>query len=355
MLLLCLLDWGALDRTLFAPRPAQVVLAEGDQLAKYLASQPGHFRVYSPSYSLPQQTAAYYHVELADGVDPLQLQSYVSFMQSASGVPSNGYSVTLPPFAEPAEARPSTSSGGVPTAEPAEARPSTSSGDAPTAEPVEAGSVEAPPSTSSGGVPTAEPAEARPSTSSGSDPARANAAYRPDPRLLGLLNVRYVAAEFDLPVEGLVLRSRWGETRLYENLAARPRAWIRLESGKPVGLPVGLDEEDNYEDWRWLPNSIEGYVEGPGLLILSEMMYPGWRATIDGRPVQIETDHGLLRTVLLQAGRQYFRMYYQPDSVLSGLAICVDTLILLAILFGIKRRGRRQGRSGGAKGLVSQA
>jgi hypothetical protein len=81
------------------PRPVQSVLSEGKEAAEHLSNAPGQFRVYSPSYSLPQQTAAIYSLQLADGVDPLQLAAYVRFMEKATGVPSLGYSVTLPPFA----------------------------------------------------------------------------------------------------------------------------------------------------------------------------------------------------------------------------------------------------------------
>ncbi len=52
------------------------VLAQGAEPVQYLSEQSGLFRVYSPSYDLPQQTAAFYKLQLADGIDPLQLQSY---------------------------------------------------------------------------------------------------------------------------------------------------------------------------------------------------------------------------------------------------------------------------------------
>jgi len=90
LLIICLIDWGALDRTLFWPRSTQQVLSEGEPLAEYLQYSARHeagFRLYSPSYSMPQQTAARYRLQLADGVDPLQLQSYVELMQLATGVP----------------------------------------------------------------------------------------------------------------------------------------------------------------------------------------------------------------------------------------------------------------------------
>jgi hypothetical protein len=98
VLALCLLDLWGVDLSLFTTRPVATVLAESEQVASYLSKEPGDFRVYSPSYSLPQQTSAFYGLEMASGVDPLQLQSYADFMEASSGVQQNGYSVVLPPL-----------------------------------------------------------------------------------------------------------------------------------------------------------------------------------------------------------------------------------------------------------------
>lgn len=58
----------------------------------------GQRRIFSPSYSLPQQALPLCQVELADGVNPLQLTSYRDVMAAATGFGADGYSVTLPPF-----------------------------------------------------------------------------------------------------------------------------------------------------------------------------------------------------------------------------------------------------------------
>ena len=70
-------------------RSSQEVLSQGGEVAAYLKENSDHsyFRVYSPSYSLPQQTAAADQLQLADGVDPLQLASYWSFMLTAIRCP----------------------------------------------------------------------------------------------------------------------------------------------------------------------------------------------------------------------------------------------------------------------------
>jgi hypothetical protein len=99
LILLSIIDLGGVDRTLFQYRPSSTILSEGVEFADILDdSRTFTFRVYSPSYSLPQQTAALHGWQLADGVDPLQLESYSRYMEEASGVPNLTYSVTLPPF-----------------------------------------------------------------------------------------------------------------------------------------------------------------------------------------------------------------------------------------------------------------
>ena len=79
-------------------RPEQQVFAEGVDIATFLKSQSGDFRVYSPSYSLPEQTAVRFGIQQVDGINPLMLMSYVDFMESATGIPIRHYSVTMPDF-----------------------------------------------------------------------------------------------------------------------------------------------------------------------------------------------------------------------------------------------------------------
>jgi hypothetical protein len=102
---IALADLLVTDAGLVRFRSPQSVLSEGSQFAETIALDSHVIRVYSPSYSIPQQTAAQYGFELADGVDPLQLQTYADFMQGASGVANDGYSVSLPPLSgDPAQA-----------------------------------------------------------------------------------------------------------------------------------------------------------------------------------------------------------------------------------------------------------
>ncbi len=78
-------------------QPMDDKLSERSEVAQHVADLQGE-RIFSPSYSIPQQTAARFGLELADGVNPLQLQSYQAFLAAAVGFSSQDYSVSLPPY-----------------------------------------------------------------------------------------------------------------------------------------------------------------------------------------------------------------------------------------------------------------
>ena len=205
-------------------------------VAAWLANQPRPFRVYSPSYSLPQQVAQRAGLELADGVDPMQVASYSRLMQTASGSRASGYSVTIPSF-------------------PPESNVATALRDA-----------------------------------------------TPDARLLGKLNVRYVAAEFPIRVEGLVERAHIGPTFVYENQFAMPRAFVGETAARIVTL---------------IADRVVVEADGPGRLTLSQITYPGWRATVDGSPASILSVDGLM-TVSLGAGQHVVEFVFDPWTVKVG-------------------------------------
>ena len=81
--------------------------ADHADVATWLAAraQPGTFRVYSPSYSLPQHVAQPAGLELADGVDPMQIASYARLTAAATGTGASGYSVTIPSFPPESDVR----------------------------------------------------------------------------------------------------------------------------------------------------------------------------------------------------------------------------------------------------------
>ena len=314
VLALALADLWVVGFTLYRVRPADDVLAEGEAAAAYLATQPRPFRVYSPSYSIPQHTGAVYAIETVDGVDPFQLADYAAFMRAATGVNLPGYSVTIPSFPEAAE---------------------------------------------------------------GEDALLAHRDVTPDLRLLGLLNVRYLAAAYPLdgvlslvlsPVEGLSKEAEGltglgerGGVHLYRNEQALPRAFVvgRAETVEGLdGALVWLAENDPAEaaaveggpplegpEAMWdahilqlTPNRVQVEAQGPGLLVLSEVYDPDWRVWVDGQETEMYRTDGILRGVYLETGLHQVTFVYRPAGLGVGCVATMAGLIVTAALFLIGRK-----------------
>ena len=266
LIAIALIDWFGVNYMAFMPRSSELVLSEQENVASSIADYDLGSRVYSPSYSIPQQTAVIHSIQLADGVDPLQLNAYVDFMEKATGVKQDGYSVTMPAF--------------------------------------ESG-----------------------------DPSSANLNSVPNPELLGLLNIGWVAAEYDLIGEGLVLRERIGDTRLYENLLVRPRVWLEE-------LVPGGDEVGKVIKYVWEPNHLSITTSGPGLLVLSEIAYPGWRVMVNNNPASLHIYRNLLRAVKLDDGIHEVKFVFRPISLYVGLLVSfIGCFSLFALTFYRNKAG----------------
>jgi uncharacterized membrane protein YfhO len=76
-----------------------------------------------------------------------------------------------------------------------------------------------------------------------------------------------------------------------------------------------------------------------GVVVVSDNWFPGWKATLDGAPVEILKADGALRAVRVPGGRHHVNMNYRPASVQWGAAISLTTLLGLTAtaLFGKKR------------------
>lgn len=95
---LVVLELAWIDASLIDPRSPAVAQGEGKEVVSAIGTIPNGGRIFSPSYSVSQDIAASQGLSLADGVHPLQLAAYVDFMGAATGMETDGYSVTLPPF-----------------------------------------------------------------------------------------------------------------------------------------------------------------------------------------------------------------------------------------------------------------
>ena len=78
-----------------------------------------------------------------------------------------------------------------------------------------------------------------------------------------------------------------------------------------------------------------------GLAVILEPFFPGWTATVDGRPAPILRADYAFQAVPVSAGTHEIRLTYRNGAVLRGAAVSVGVLLLLAAALALRTRLRR--------------
>jgi len=110
------------------------------------------------------------------------------------------------------------------------------------------------------------------------------------------------------------------------NLPALPRGRVSSSAGALI---------TGYENNRI---EIETSAETASVLIVGEINYPGWVATVDGAPAPIHSADFLLRGIALPAGLHRVEMRYTAPAARNGAFISGFTILLLVGLALYERR-----------------
>ncbi len=130
----------------------------------------------------------------------------------------------------------------------------------------------------------------------------------------------------------------------------RRTALLEVSPGELPSQPGGLPAASNVARVvEYAPNrlAIETDAPMPTVLVVSEIFYPGWEATVDGVAHPIMLTDFLLRGVSLPAGRHRVEMKYAAPAARVGSLISLGTLALIVSLAFVARR-RANGAAGGA-------
>jgi hypothetical protein len=77
--------------------------------------------------------------------------------------------------------------------------------------------------------------------------------------------------------------------------------------------------------------TLEADLSAPGHVVLLETYDPGWRASVDGRPVIVERANLAFRAVAVPAGRHTILFEYRPRAVVLGAGLSLATLLGVAL------------------------
>lgn len=198
-------------------------------------------------------------------------------------------------------------------------------------------------------------------------------------RGMSLLSVTDVMQDpHDAPVRlpGLRLAYSGPDARVYRNLGAVPRVFLvdrqRVIGGEDAalaattsarfdprsvaiteeplpGIPAGVGERRGgagrarlarYDRERVV---VSASARRRSLLVLTDVHYPGWKATVDGRAADIERVDYLLRGVVIPAGDHRVEFRYEPLSWRIGWIVsCVAVVALIAVAIAAWRGRRRR-------------
>ncbi len=192
-------------------------------------------------------------------------------------------------------------------------------------------------------------------------------------RLLSLYNVRYLITMLPFEEDGFEFLGVYGaDAYLYENVNVLPRVFVvsdyRLapdaagalaamiapdfdpqrevvllagegqDAPTPgeAGIPSGSTEFSSsavvvrYDPLRVV---IEAETDHAGFLVLSDLYYPGWEATVDGEPVPIYEANACVRAVSLDQGVHTVEFHFRPKPLLYGAVISLVSALVLIVVW----------------------
>lgn len=189
-------------------------------------------------------------------------------------------------------------------------------------------------------------------------------------RTRDLLAVTYYVGKGPVrPGQELVYTSPGG-LKVYRNPNAFPRAWavhrvtaiadrerllarlddpaLDLREHAVVAGPAPALEScqgDSVEVVRHDPKIVQlnAKMNCRGMVILADTYFPGWQATVDGRPAAILETDGALRGIVAEAGAHTIELTYTPASVRNGAIAALAGLAGAGLITWWERRRQRSG------------
>ena len=181
--------------------------------------------------------------------------------------------------------------------------------------------------------------------------------------VLNMLNARY----FIMPLQGgetvpiqnpYVYGNAWfvdnisyvdnanAEIQAIKSISLRHEAVADKRFEQPLGKAVQQDDVSVVTLTAYEPNHLSYDVESGkgGIVVFSEIFYPGWTATIDGNPAELGRVDYILRALNVPAGKHKVELMFYPKSLQTTETIAYIALavLILAFLFACYTEWRKR-------------
>ena len=100
-------------------------------------------------------------------------------------------------------------------------------------------------------------------------------------------------------------------------------------------LKAGGEGEIRLTDYSTAEATYETESAKGGLVVFSEVYYPGWDATIDGKPAEIGRADYVLRAMNVPAGKHVIKFTYDPESVHTTETIAYTALVIFLLMWAV--------------------
>ncbi len=104
-----------------------------------------------------------------------------------------------------------------------------------------------------------------------------------------------------------------------------------------LGKSVAQDSTSSVKITSYAPNELRYDVSSKngGVVVFSEVYYPGWTATVDGQPVEVGRVNYVLRAINIKGGNHKVVLEFRPKTISTTEAIAYSSLVALVIAIAV--------------------
>ena len=139
-----------------------------------------------------------------------------------------------------------------------------------------------------------------------------------------------------------------GEMDAIAKLDLRHEAVADKKFQEVLGQAVGQDTLSIVTMKDYKPNELTYEVNSGkgGIVVFSEIYYPGWTATVDGKDANLGRVDYILRALRVEPGKHSVVLTFKPKSITEteSVAYASYAVLLIAIAAGVYYRGRKRRR-----------